>query len=120
MAVRVRNLPHFEPSPGASRRPLPEGEEALTQRFPSTPEAGLLRVVRRYNLRAFYRFANGGIAPCGESGGLACGRMRLQQPALDAAAPTTDPCPDSSGSVHREFDGRQRRLPPQIRPNVSK
>jgi hypothetical protein len=30
---RVRNLPQFEPSPGASRRPLPEGEESAIDKL---------------------------------------------------------------------------------------
>src|SRR5882724_12396269 len=83
------------------------------------PGAEQLRAGRMYSRPASYPCATFETALCDGSGCLACGRKRLRLQAPDAAAPTTGPCPGSTGSERRACDVQLHRLLVHARPSVS-
>src|SRR5215831_2706657 len=59
-------------------------------------------------------------ALCDGSGCPAYGRKRLRPPVRDVTAPTTSPCPGSSGSGRQVCGARLHRSLVHVRPNLSK
>src|ERR1700712_5072186 len=70
-----------------------------------------LRAGHTYNPRGFCLFAISESGPCVESVALACVRKRPQLQAPDAAAPMTNPYPDSNGFARLAYDFPQRLQP---------
>ena len=106
-------------------------EEECVKRPAETQRAhaeDLAQLLRRHHFelrisaiaRASCRCATGETAQCGGNGCPACARRRLRPPARAAAAPTTDPCPGSSGSGRRACAGRLRRSPVVLGPLLSR
>src|SRR4051794_13057192 len=74
---------------------------AWYRKVPAIPAAELPRVGRKCTRSEACPAAIAGIAQYGGSDHPACDRTPPQLLIRDAAVPTTDPCPDSTGSDHR-------------------
>ena len=111
----------------AKLRARSEGAESAARELsgrrrksPAAPAAERLRAAHKCSRPASCRCAIFEIAPCGGSGRPACAHKRLRPPTRAAAAPTTGPCPGSSGSGRPACDGRLRRSPAHAPPNASR